>query len=81
MLDPMIGTGGSIAHTLRRLIQNGAEQKKIHLFGIIASKPGIEKLHREFPDVQVHVVGIDEELNVAHFIVPGLGDFGDRYFS
>jgi uracil phosphoribosyltransferase len=53
---------------------------EIHVVSIIASAPGVERVHREFPDVVIHAAAVDPELNDRKFIVPGLGDAGDRAF-
>lgn len=79
LLDPMIATGGTACLALKHLKQKGAE--KIFLFGVIAATEGMKKVSSEHPDVAVFVCAEDSELNAQKMIVPGLGDFGDRYFT
>ncbi|MHB0870376.1 MAG: uracil phosphoribosyltransferase [Chloroflexota bacterium] len=76
ILDPMLATGGSAILAATRLKQKGV--KKVSFVGLIAAPQGIEWLHREHPDVEVHVAAVDEGLNEHAYIVPGLGDAGDR---
>lgn len=77
--DPMLATGGSILHLLKRVSQEKA--KEIRVVCVIASVEGIELIHREFPEVEIFTAGVDEHLNDQKYIVPGLGDYGDRYFG
>lgn len=77
----MIASGGSSILALERLHALGAKLEKVRLIGFIAAKEGIARIKREFPQVSISVVVIDPELDSRKFIVPGLGDFGDRYFG
>jgi len=77
--DPMLATGGSCAAAIRMLKEKGC--KNIHLMCIIAAPEGIERMHREHPDVDLYVGALDEKLNEHGYIVPGLGDAGDRIFG
>lgn len=79
ILDPMIATGGSALLAIDDLIKKGASQ--MALVGIIGSKEGLEKIKNKHPDLTVIVAAQDPELNSRKYIVPGLGDFGDRYFG
>lgn len=79
VLDPMLATGGSVVSAIEALHRWGCPD--VRVLSIIASQPGIERLHREFPNVNVYVCAIDPELNEHKFIVPGLGDAGDRIFN
>lgn len=79
VLDPMLATGGSIKAAVIALKRWGV--KDIRVLSVLAAKPGLEQFQREFPDVKVFVVAIDPELNDVKFIVPGLGDAGDRIFN
>jgi uracil phosphoribosyltransferase len=81
VLDPMIATGGSAVLALEKLIQLGASEEKIICSGIIAAPEGLERLRKQFPKIKVVVAVIDAKLNHDAFIVPGLGDFGDRFFG
>jgi uracil phosphoribosyltransferase len=79
LLDPMLATGNSTAAAVASLKQAGAES--IRLIAIIAAPEGIERLQAEHPDVTIVVAAIDRELNEKGYIVPGLGDAGDRLFG
>ncbi len=79
VLDPMLATGGSIEMVIERLMSWGVDE--IRVLSIIASQPGIERVQRDFPDVKIYVAAIDERLNDQAYIVPGLGDAGDRIFN
>ena len=79
IVDPMLATGGSAADAITLLKQRGA--KKIRLMCLISSPNGIELVQEQHPDVDIYVAAIDEKLNEKGYIVPGLGDAGDRLFG
>jgi uracil phosphoribosyltransferase len=79
ILDPMLATGGSATATAQILKDWGA--KKIKYVGIIAAPEGIQRLQTAHPDVEIYLAAIDEHLNDTAYIVPGLGDAGDRQFG
>jgi uracil phosphoribosyltransferase len=79
VLDPMLATGGSLSATLSKLRQEGA--RWISCIHAVAAVPGVERLTREYPDVNFYAAAVDPELNDAAFIVPGLGDAGDRLYG
>ena len=79
VLDPMLATGGSAIDTITMLKEDGV--KKIKFLCIISAPEGIEKLEKTHPDVQIYTAAIDEKLNDIGYIVPGLGDAGDRIFG
>jgi uracil phosphoribosyltransferase len=79
LLDPMLATGGSASDAVKLLRGRGA--KSIKFIGIIAAPEGLAKLHNDWPDVQIYVAALDERLNSHGYIVPGLGDAGDRIFG
>ncbi|MBA3365244.1 MAG: uracil phosphoribosyltransferase [Actinobacteria bacterium] len=79
LLDPMLATGNSIAAAVSSVKEAGADS--IRLIALIAAPEGIERLHSEHPDVPVVVAGIDRALNERGYIVPGLGDAGDRLYG
>jgi uracil phosphoribosyltransferase len=79
ILDPMLATGGSAAATVDILKEWGA--KRIKFVGILAAPEGIETLSGQHPNVPIHVAAVDERLNDIGYIVPGLGDAGDRQFG
>lgn len=79
VLDPMLATGGSALAALAALKAWGV--RRVKLLAIIASKPGIDRVWAEYPETDIHVCAVDPELNDRKFIVPGLGDAGDRSFN
>jgi len=79
VLDPMLATGGSATETVDILKKWGAE--RIKYVGIIAAPEGVRALSSAHPDVPIHVAALDERLNEKGYIVPGLGDAGDRQFG
>jgi uracil phosphoribosyltransferase len=79
ILDPMLATGGSAVVTIDILKKWGVS--KIKFVGVIAAPEGIDTLHSSHPDVPIHLAAIDEGLNDVGFILPGLGDAGDRQFG
>ena len=79
VLDPMLATGGSACDTIAMLKEDGV--KKIKFICIIAAPEGVKKLEEVHPDVQVFAASVDEKLNENAYIVPGLGDAGDRIFG
>ena len=79
ILDPMLATGGSASAAIQ-FIKN-YEVKHIKLMNIIAAPEGIERVHHDHPDVDIYCAALDERLNDHGYIVPGLGDAGDRIFG
>ncbi|MFL7838438.1 MAG: uracil phosphoribosyltransferase [Candidatus Promineifilaceae bacterium] len=79
VLDPMLATGGSASATIDILKNWGAE--RIKFLGILAAPEGINRLQHDHPDVPIHIAAIDQKLNDIGYIVPGLGDAGDRQFG
>ena len=79
VLDPMLATGGSASDAIRIIKQRGA--KNIKFIGLIAAPEGLARLQKDHPDVAVYVAALDEKLNDHGYIVPGLGDAGDRIFG
>lgn len=79
VLDPMLATGGSAAAAVTFLKQRNITN--IKFMCIIAAKQGVEVLHREHPDVGIYCAALDAELNDHAYIIPGLGDAGDRLFG
>ncbi|MBR4529959.1 MAG: uracil phosphoribosyltransferase [Lachnospiraceae bacterium] len=79
IVDPMLATGGSACDAVRFVKEAGG--KKIKFMCIVAAPEGIERLTREHPDVQVYVGALDDGLNANKYILPGLGDAGDRIFG
>ena len=79
VVDPMLATGGSAVAAIQLLKDKGC--KKIHFMCIIAAPEGIKKMQEAHPDVDMYVGALDEKLNENAYIVPGLGDAGDRIFG
>jgi uracil phosphoribosyltransferase len=79
ILDPMLATGGSAVATVDILKKWGAQ--RIKYVGIIGAPEGVERLHAMHPDVPIYLAAVDERLNEIGYIVPGLGDAGDRQFG
>ncbi len=79
VLDPMLATGGSASAAITFIKQRGCNN--IRLVNLIAAPEGIERVRAEHPDVDIYVAALDEKLNEHGYIVPGLGDAGDRLFG
>ena len=79
VLDPMLATGGSAVDAITQIKKRGA--KSIKFLAIIAAPEGLERLHTTHPDVDIYVAALDEKLNENGYIIPGLGDAGDRIFG
>ena len=79
VVDPMLATGGSAVAALDMLKKRGV--KNIHFMCIIAAPEGVKRLTEEHPDVDVYIGALDDHLNEHKYIVPGLGDAGDRIFG
>lgn len=79
IVDPMVATGGSLCDAIEIVKQKGAE--KVITLNIIASPEGIHAVEQAYPDVTIVIAQIDEKLNENKFIIPGLGDAGDRAFN
>ena len=79
VLDPMLATGGSASAAIGFIKEKGVSN--IKLMCLIAAKTGIEKINRDHPDVEVYCACVDEKLNDHGYIIPGLGDAGDRLFG
>ena len=77
--DPMLATGGSAIDAINQIKKHGG--KNIKFMCIIAAPEGLERLHREHPDIQIYVGALDRQLNENAYICPGLGDAGDRIFG
>lgn len=77
--DPMLATGGSACDAIRMIKQHGG--RKIKFMCIIAAPEGLERLQKEHPDIQIYVGHLDRQLNEHAYILPGLGDAGDRIFG
>ncbi|WP_026103289.1 uracil phosphoribosyltransferase [Pseudanabaena sp. PCC 6802] len=79
--EPMLATGGTIMTTLEMLVERGAEPGLIRIVNVICAPPALQKIDRKFPGIKIYAAAIDETLNEKGWIVPGLGDAGDRTFG
>ena len=79
ILDPMLATGGSAIDAITQIKKHGA--KRIKLMNILAAPEGIARVRADHPDVEIYIAAVDEKLNDHGYIVPGLGDAGDRIFG
>lgn len=78
-VDPMLATGGSASQALTFLRVNGA--RELAMVSVISAPEGVERLQKDHPDVHIFTAGLDRELNSKKYILPGLGDFGDRLYG
>jgi uracil phosphoribosyltransferase len=81
LIDPMLATGGSAEAAVLRLLKHSAKLENIYFMGIIGAVEGFERLSHFIPKQNIILAALDEKLNSKKYIVPGLGDFGDRYFG
>lgn len=79
LVDPMLATGGSASDAITMLKERGA--KDIRLLNLVAAPEGVKKVQEDHPDVDIYVAALDERLNENCYIIPGLGDAGDRLFG
>ncbi|EEQ41052.1 putative uracil phosphoribosyltransferase [Clavispora lusitaniae] len=80
LLDPMLATGGSAMMAVEVLLSRGVKMDRIFFLNLLAAPEGIEAFQAKYPDVKIITGGIDKCLDEHKYIVPGLGDFGDRYY-
>ena len=79
VVDPMLATGGSACDAIMRLKKDGF--KNIKLMCLVASPQGVKRVEETYPDVEIYLASLDEGLNEKNYILPGLGDAGDRIFG
>ena len=79
--DPMLATGGSIMAAMTELIERGADPALIRIISVVAAPPALQKLNDAYPGLIVYTATIDATVNNQGFIIPGLGDAGDRIFG
>ncbi len=79
LVDPMLATGGSVSYAIHLLKQLGI--KKLCYVGLVGAPTGVERIQKDHPDVDIYLASLDEKLNENGYIVPGLGDCGDRLFG
>ncbi|EIW71641.1 hypothetical protein TREMEDRAFT_67876 [Tremella mesenterica DSM 1558] len=80
LLDPMLATGGSCIKAIEVLLSHGVQEERIIFLNLIASPQGVNNVCSRFPKLRIITAWVDEGLDANAYIVPGLGDFGDRYF-
>lgn len=81
LVDPMLATGGSVMRAIDVLLKEGVAESNIIFANLFAAPEGILALCKRFPEVQVVTTAIDDKLNDRKYILPGCGDFGDRFFG
>lgn len=81
LLDPMCATAGSVCKAIDVLLKLGVKEERIIFVNILAAPQGIERVFKLYPNVRMVAAAIDVCLNSKYYIVPGIGDFGDRYFG
>lgn len=81
LLDPMLATGGSIVKSIDILIEKNVKIENIDVISLVSAPEGISYIQKYYPDVQIYTISIDERLNDHGYILPGLGDAGDRLFG
>lgn len=79
IVDPMLATGGSAEHTINILKSRGV--KRISYVGLVGAPEGVKKIQESHPDVDIYLAALDEKLNEKGYIIPGLGDCGDRLYG
>lgn len=79
LVDPMLASGGSVSKAIDIIKETGA--KDIRYVGLVGAPEGVERLQKDHPDVPVYLAALDSHLNENSYIVPGLGDCGDRLFG
>lgn len=79
--EPMLATGGSIMMAMAELIQRGIDPALVRIISVVAAPPALQQLSAKYPGLVIYTATIDEQVNAQGFIVPGLGDAGDRAFG
>jgi uracil phosphoribosyltransferase len=81
LVDPMLATGNSASHAADVLNNHGVPDSRIRFMALVAAPEGVRRFHQDHPDVPIYVAALDDRLNEHAYIVPGLGDAGDRLFG
>ena len=81
LCDPMLATGNSAVHAANVLVENGVEEQNIRFLSLVAAPEGVKVFTDAHPDVAIYTAALDEKLDENAYIVPGLGDAGDRIFG
>ena len=79
--EPMLATGGTIIATMQELIARGIDPNLIRIICVVTAPPALKRLSAEYPSLNIYTATIDEIVNERGFIVPGLGDAGDRTYG
>jgi uracil phosphoribosyltransferase len=79
--DPMLATGGSMMAALAEIVKRGVDPANIRIVAVVAAPPALQKLSADYPSLSIYTAAIDEHLNHQGYIVPGLGDAGDRTYG
>lgn len=80
LLDPILGTGNTACKTIQVLLDRGVDEAKIMMLCIIAAPEGVHKVCKTYPKVKIVTSEIDQAVDRNYVVVPGIGEFGDRYF-
>ena len=81
LCDPMLATGGSAICAIRELVARGADPSKMFFFNVVACPEGIQAMKESYPQVRIITGAVDEKLDSKRYILPGLGDYGDRFYG
>jgi uracil phosphoribosyltransferase len=81
LADPMVATGNSAIHAVEVLNRHGVEDARIRFIGLVVAPEGVRAFHRAHPTIPLYTAALDDHLNDHAYIVPGLGDAGDRIFG
>eukprot|EP00003_Mantamonas_plastica_P004684 TRINITY_DN1370_c0_g1_i6.p1 TRINITY_DN1370_c0_g1~~TRINITY_DN1370_c0_g1_i6.p1 ORF type:complete len:132 (+),score=39.29 TRINITY_DN1370_c0_g1_i6:179-574(+) len=81
LMDPTLGSGATAIMAVRVLLDHGVKECNIVFATLIAAVPGVQALSYLYPDIQIVATELDEELNSKFWIIPGVGNFGQRYFG
>lgn len=81
ILDPLVATGNTAVACVRMILDWGIKVEDIHFLSILGSKPGLTRLAETFPGLTILTAAIDDHLNEKGYVIPGLGDTGDRLFD
>jgi uracil phosphoribosyltransferase len=79
--EPMLATGGTMMMVMKELTHRGVDPAMVRIIAVVAAPPALQKLGNAYPSLNIYAAGIDEHVNEQGFIVPGLGDAGDRTFG
>ena len=81
LVDPMLATGGSACKAIQELIKQGASEENILFLNVVSCPEGLQRIAKEYPKVRIVTAAVDSHLNDQKYIVPGVGDYGDRYYG